>query len=145
MSKELSELNLQGDFQKAKRVKDARRWKLENPGGLEIFGTMSPMDMPEETFQARLLWDVYPDNPPSLKFRDPESERLDLPTAWPKLPGYRPQSLDACVNYCIEGFKLHPEWTNDQNLRWDPRGNVLLKVLRIIQDELDYNFQGRFP
>ncbi len=87
---------------------------------------------------------VYPDQPPSLKFRDPATKRLDLPTAWPQVRGFRPNSLDACVSWCEEGFNLHPEWTNDLRLRWAARGNVLLKVLRILQGELDDHFQGRF-
>ena len=104
---------------------------------------MSPAQAPGEVFQARLLWTVYPGQPPSLKFRDPATGRLDLPTAWPIVRGFRPQSLDACVNWCLEGFGLHPEWRTDPRYTWDSRGNVLLKVLRILQDELDHYFQGR--
>ena len=111
---------------------------------LEVFATVSPAGKAGEVFQARLLWDMYPDQPPSLKFRDPVTGRLDQPAAWPQVRGFRPASLDACVNWCAEGFIVHPEWRNDPKLRWDPRGNVLLKVLRILQDELDYYFQGRF-
>jgi hypothetical protein len=99
---------------------------------------------PEESFQARLLWDVYPDNAPSLKFRDPATGRLDLPAAWPILPGCRPTSLDACVNYCSEGFALHPEWRTDPRFRWNPKGNALLYVLRILQDQFDHSFGGRY-
>jgi hypothetical protein len=96
-----------------------------------------------EVFQARLLWTEYPGQPPSLKFRDPATGRLDLPTAWPIVRGFRPASLDACVSWCAEGFNLHPEWRTDPKLRWVPHGNVLLKVLRILQGELDEFFQGR--
>jgi hypothetical protein len=144
MSQELSALNLQEDFEKALACEDAARWKLEKPGPLEIFAGMSPASHPDEVFQGRLLWSVYPDQPPSLKFREPATGRLDLPTAWPQVRGFRPGSLDACVNWCAEGFALHPEWRNDSKLRWDLHGNVLLKVLRILQDELDDHFQGRF-
>ncbi len=144
MSQELSALNLQEDLEKALACEDAARWKLEKASPLEIFAKMSPASHPDEVFQARLIWSAYPDQPPSLKFRDPATGRLDLPTAWPQVRGFRPVSLDACVNWCAEGFALHPEWRNDPKLRWDPRGNVLLKVLRILQDELDNYFQGRF-
>jgi hypothetical protein len=144
MSQELSALNLQEDFEKARACEDAARWKLEIAGPLEVLATLSPAGHPGEAFQARLLWCLYPDQPSSLKFRDQATGRLDLPTAWPQVRGFRPGSLDACVNWCAEGFALHPEWRNDPKFRWDSRGNVLLKALRILQDELDNHFQGRF-
>ncbi len=145
MSQELSSLNLQDDFGKAIAVPEASRWKIEKPEPLEIWATMHPETNPKELFQARLLWGEYPDEAPSLKFRDPATGRLDLPTAWPKVRGFRPSSLDACVSWCKEGLSLHPEWKTDPRFRWDPRGNVLLKVLRILQEELDRYFQGRHP
>ncbi len=143
MSTELSKLSLDQDFNKAALVEDAARWRLEKDD-LEVWAMMHSIKAPEELFQARLLWDVYPDNAPSLKFRDPKTGQLDLPTAWPVLPGFRPGSLDACVNYCSEGFALHPEWTTDPKFRWNPNGNVLLNVLRILQEEFDLVYGGRF-
>lgn len=144
MSRELSKINLEQDFERVKLVEDAARWELETPGYLEVCAMMYSIKAPEQLFQVRLLWDVYPDNAPSLKFRDPETGRLDMPTAWPVLPGFRPGSLDACVNYCSEGFALHPEWTADPKFRWNPNGNVLLNVLRILQEEFDLSHGGRF-
>jgi hypothetical protein len=144
MSDELSQLNLQEDYQKVLSGEDAARWCLEKAGQLEVFAMMSPLSSPSELFQARLLWLVYPDQAPSLKFRDQATGRLDLSSAWPQVRGFRPSSLDACVNWCEEGFALHPEWRHDPKFRWDSRGNVLLKVLRILQNELDNHFQGRF-
>ncbi len=144
MSADLSELNLNDDFEKALTGPEASRWKSEKVGALEVLATLSPVGQPEETFQARLLWNRYPDDPPSLKFRDPATGRLDLPSAWPKVRGFRPNSLDACVSWCSEGMNLHPEWRNDPRFRWDARGNVLLKILRILQEELDEHFQGRY-
>lgn len=144
MSDDLSALNLTDDYAEVLTTEDAKRWRLEHPASLEVWAIMSPAQQPDEQFQTRLLWASYPERAPSLKFRDVGSGRLDKSTAWPKLPGFRPESLDACVNYCSEGFALHPEWTNDPNYRWDPRGNVLLKVLRILQDKLDENFSGRY-
>lgn len=144
MRGELSKINLEQDFERAKLVEDAASWELEKASDLEVWAKMHSITAPEEVFQARLLWDVYPENPPSLKFRDPETGRLDVFTAWPILPGFRPTSLDACVNYCREGFSLHPEWKTDPRFKWSPKGNALLSVLRILQDEFNYLFGGRF-
>lgn len=145
MSRELSELNLKDDLEEVLSLPEASRWKLEQPSPLEVLATMSPAGIPAESFQARLLWiDCYPGKPPSLKFRDPVTGGINLPTAWPMVRGFRPTSLDACVPFCAEGFALHPEWMADPRYRWDSRGNVLLKVLRILQEELDDHCQGRF-
>lgn len=144
MSQELSELNLQEDFEKVLLCEDSARWKLEKKPGLEVWASMYPIEHPEDVFQARLFWVVYPEDAPSLKFRDPTTGRLDLPAAWPVLPGFRPGNLDACVNWCAEGLTLHPEWKTDPRYRWDSRGNGLLKTLRTLQDQLDNNFHGRY-
>lgn len=144
MSQALSSLNLAEDFEKVLGCDDAARWKLEKAAALEVFVSVAPLADQKEVFQARLLWTEYPEQPPSLKFRDPATGRLDLPTAWPQVRGFRPSSLDACVNWCAEGFASHPEWRNDPKLRWDPRKNVLLKVIRYLQSELDEHYQGRF-
>jgi hypothetical protein len=141
---ELSELNLKDDFEEALKAEDASRWKLELPSSLEVLATMSSKLFESEIFHARLLWRVYPGEAPSLKFRDLDSGQLDKPKAWPIVRGFRPTSLDACVNWCAEGFNLHPEWRTDPRFRWDPRGNVLLKVLRTLQGELDSYCQGRY-
>ena len=144
MSDELSRLNLQEDFEKVLSCEDSLRWELEKPGPLEVWASLYPTGDPKEVFQARLLWRVYPDEAPSMKFRDPLTGRLDIATAWPVVRGFRPANLDACVNWCLEGLNLHPEWKSDPRFRWDPRGNVLLRVLRTLQDELDNEFQGRY-
>src|SRR5260370_42639156 len=64
--------------------------------------------------------------------------------AWPVVTGFRPTSLDACVNYSQEGFALHPEWRKDPNFAWNSTGNQLLWILRTLQDEPDNHYQGRF-
>jgi hypothetical protein len=143
MSDELSQLNLKDDFEEVSSVSDASRWSLEMSGDLEVLATMHSVKAPSELFHARLLWAKYPDLPPSLKFRDPATGRLDLPQAWPIVRGFRPQSLDACVNYCAEGFALHPEWQQDPRFRWDTGNNPLLRVLRTLQEELDEHYEGR--
>ncbi len=144
MSDEFSKLNLRDDFQDASGVPDASRWMLERAGDLEVFATMSPASAPGEHFQARLLWNKYPDEAPSLKFRDPATGRLDVPQSWPVVRGFRPQSLDACVNWCAEGFNLHPEWKTDPRWKWNSNSNPLLWVLRQLQEELDQYYQGRY-
>lgn len=145
MSDDLSEFNLQDDFEEVLGTDDASRWELAKPEPLDVRATMSPQAAPDESFQVRLVWVRYPEDPPSLKFRDPATGRLDLPHAWPQAPGLRPSSLDACVNWTAEGMALHPEWRTDPRFRWDPRGNVLLKVLRTLQELLDEHFGGRHP
>src|SRR5712692_9932908 len=110
---ELSALNLADDFKEAQAVEDLHRWELSLPNSLEVLATVSPISSPQERFQARLLWSKYPDEPPSIKFRDPETGRLDLTKAWPIVRGFRPGSFDTCVNWSAEGFQLHPEWRND--------------------------------
>ena len=145
MTEEFSVLNLQQDFVEVLATGDASRWKLEKAGPLEVLVTMSSLKALEEEFQARLLWVIYPDEPPSLKFRDPQTGRLDITSAWPRVRGFRPTSFDACVNYTMEGFNLHPAWRTDPSIRWDSRGNSLLKVLRRIQAELDEFYEGRNP
>ena len=93
MSDTLSELNFKDDLDAVLLTSDAQRWKLEKTGPLEILVTLYPIGKPEEIFQARLLWGVYPAQPPSLKFRDPATGRLDVKSAWPIVRGFRPDSL----------------------------------------------------
>ncbi len=145
MTDDLSALNLEDDYQEVLTADCAARWKLEKPAALEVWATMYPARAPTELFQARLLWRVYPGEPPSVKFRDPATGRLDLTSAWPQVRGFRPTSFDTCVNWSLEGFALHPEWRTDPRFRWDDRGNVLLKVLMYLQNELDDHYQGRHP
>lgn len=146
MSDELSVLNFQEDYERVIALPEAKQWELEVPEPLELLVGMSPASAPAEKFQARLLWHVYPGElPPSLKFRDPGSGRVDLTRAWPIILGYRPSSFDTCVNYSAEGFALHPEWKADPRYRWNAVGNVLLKMLRILQEEFDNRYQGRHP
>ena len=145
MGVDLSALNLDEDLGEVLDLPEASRWTIEQPASLEVWVGMAPATVPGERFQVRLVWDVYPDQPPSLKFRDPDTGQLDLSRAWPQVPGFRPGSLDACVPWTAEGMITHPEWRSDPRFRWDPRGNVLLRVLRSIQELLDDNFQGRHP
>jgi hypothetical protein len=147
MADDFSKLAFEADLKEALETEDAkaRAWVIEHVDDLQLYATQSPVSAPTEKYQARLLWDVYPINPPSLKFRDPASGRLDLKSAWPIVHGYRPDNFDACVNWTAEGFITHPEWKNDANLRWNSTGNAVLRVLRLIQRDLDERHKGRAP
>lgn len=120
----------------------ADTWSAVLVGPLEVWVTFTPVRHPAERFQARLAWDRYPDNAPSVLFRDQTSGRLDVPNAWPLGGPFRPM-VGLCVNYTREGFGLHPEWVNDARLRWRNNGNVLLKVIRMMQDSFDNEYAGR--
>lgn len=137
----LSALNLKQDLEQVLAVPEAARWKLELVADLEVHAILHASRAPKDLFQAQLLWIIYPQEPPSLKFRDIKSGALTA-QAWPNVPGFRPASQDACLNICAEGFSLHPEWRNDPRYRWDPGGNVLLFVLREIQGLLDTHYLG---
>lgn len=144
MDAALSELNLADDFEDCLEVEDGERWSLKKVGPLEVWMTISPIQDPKESFQARFLWTEYPDKPPSMKFRDPATGRLDMPQAWPIVGGFRPQNCDACVNWTAEGFIAHPNWVNDPTYRWNPHGNRQLFVIRTLRDEMDRSYTGRF-
>ncbi len=137
-------MNFEDDLKAAAEVPDAVRWRFERRGELEVWVTVSPASAPTELFVARLLWRDYPGElPPSVKFVDPANGRLDMPKAWPKANGFRPTSLDICANWTAEGFGVHPEWARTEH-RWASVGNVILKVVRILQNELDVSYAGRF-
>jgi hypothetical protein len=140
---ELSEMNLADDVAEVREAKDATRWEIQYVAPDVVLVTMSPKDHPTDKFSSRWTWTVYPANPPSLKFQDDSTGRLDLTSAWPLFPGSRPTSFDTCVNWTAEGFGLHAEWKCDPNYRWMSDGNVLLKVLRYLQEKLDDEYQGR--
>src|SRR5439155_26633189 len=107
---DLSALNLADDFKETQAAEDSNRWELSMVGPFGVLATISPSAAPAERFQARLVWSKYSDEPPSIKFRDPETGRLDVTRAWPIVRGFRPGSFDTCVNWSAEGFQLHPEW-----------------------------------
>ena len=144
MADEFSELSFKEDLAEVLSLPESSRWKIESFAPLGLHVTLSSKLAPDNLFQAQLLWTAYPTEPPSLKFRDSDSGRLDLPTAWPEIRGFRPGSLDACVNWCSEGFTTHPEWKNDPNIKWNSQGNALLRVLRVMQREFDEFFVKRF-
>lgn len=140
---ELSAMNLADDVAEVHETKDATRWEIQHVAADVVLVAMSPKDHPNEKFISRWTWTVYPAYPPSLKFQDVATGRIDLTSAWPMFPGSRPASFDTCVNWTAEGFGLHREWSTDPNYRWMSDGNVLLKVLRYLQGKLDDEYQGR--
>lgn len=145
MSTQYHELALKADFLQLPQVSDreaADRWSAALVAPLEVHVDLSPLSHPEQLFQACLLWEVYPDLPPSLVFRDPATGRTDIPRAWPTGGPFRPTS-GLCVNYTKEGFALHPEWATDPRLKWRTTGNAVLKVIRLLQDDMDNHFSGR--
>lgn len=145
MADEFSKLAFDDDLKEVLELEESHRWKVERVSDLEIYVTASPAKASAEVFQARFCWNVYPGEPPSYKYRDPKTGRLDLTSAWPEVPGYRPTNFDACVNWSAEGFIAHPEWRNDPNIKWNPKRNALLKVLRYMQRDLDEKFVKRCP
>lgn len=132
------------DLEEVALTDEARRWEIKHEGKLNIQVFVQPRRDSNERFLARLEWDRYPKNPPSLKFLDPENGTATNPRAWPQCAGFRPASLDACVNWTREGHALHPEWSNTPATRWDSTGNALFRALNCLQDTLDLQYQGRF-
>jgi hypothetical protein len=143
MADELSRLSFEQDLADALGVEDAARWKVSRGGELELLVEVASAKAPVEIFQAHFRWPEYP-GLASMKFRDPATGRLDMPTAWPVVRGFRPATLDACVNWTLEGFNLHPEWRNDPNFKWNPSWNAVLRTLRTLQNEMDDHYTGRF-
>lgn len=144
MSDELSARNLKDDLEKVLASPAAKRWEIEHADLLVIWATLAPEGHDQDRYQAQLAWREYPGKRPSLKFRDPGTGRLDMPTAWPKASGLRPASLDSCMHWTEEGVQIHPEWANDANTRWNSHGNPLLRCLGWLQHILDTSYQGRF-
>jgi len=140
---ELSKAVFESDLADAQAANEASRWSFERRDGLEVWVTVSPAGHEAERFVARLLWRRYPDEPPSVHFIEPGTGALGVPKAWPKARGFRPPN-DICATWTYEGFQLHAEWRTDPRYRWDSRGNVLLKTVRTLQQELDQTYEGKF-
>ena len=138
-------LALQDDFGSLPAFKDRQptdTWSAVLAGPLEVLSTFTPAANIAERFCARMQWDRYPDHPPSVLFEEAVSRCVDVAASWPIGGPFRPM-IGLCVNYTREGFALHPEWAADPRLRWTTQGNVLLKVIRYLQDAFDHEFVGR--
>lgn len=144
MSDEVSKLNFADDLAEVKGAAGIERWLIDHVGDLELRVVVSPAAHADEKFLVRLHWSEYPGSlPPSVKFVDSATGRLDVVAAWPEARGFRPGSLDICANWTAEGYRAHPEWLRDPAMRWRSDGNSMLAVLRTLQDELDLTFTGR--
>lgn len=132
------------DLEEVLQTEEAKRWEIKCTGKIEIQVFVRPRPELGERYLARLQWDRYPRNPPSLKFLDPANGNDSNPRSWPQCAGFRPTSLDTCVSWTREGYALHPEWCNAPATRWDSSGNALFRALNCLQDTLDYQYQGRF-
>ena len=103
---------------------------------------MHPLAAPAETFVVRIAWSSYPDQAPSVKFADGVEGRLDLTSAWPIVPGYRPGAFDICQPFTAEAYGVHPEWTTGPEA-WSGEGNPFAWVVeRLLHDMCD-RFEGR--
>jgi hypothetical protein len=140
----LDEMCFAADLEAVLATEEAARWKIQHSKKLCIEVLLHSAKCPEELYLARLEWDFYPKNPPSLKFLDPSNGSTSNPRAWPQCSGFRPESLDSCVSWTREGHGLHPEWVNAPATRWDPTGNALFRALNCLQDTLDLDYRGRF-
>ncbi len=104
--------------------------------------TMSPRDVPQERYVARLQWRSYPDEAPSIKFADSVGGRLDLTSAWPIIPGYRAGAFDICQPFTREAYDVHPEWRVGPTA-WTGTGNPFAWVVELMLIDMTSRYQGR--
>jgi hypothetical protein len=106
--------------------------------------TLHPRRAPGETYFVRLAWQSYPHAAPSVKFSTTVGGRLDVTSAWPRIPGYRPSSLDICKPFTAEGFALHADWRQGAEA-WRATGNPFYWVAENLQYDLNLHYEGRSP
>jgi hypothetical protein len=104
--------------------------------------TMRPRTHRDERFVARVEWEAYPYEPPSIKFATHVRGSLNATSAWPVMTGYRAGSFDICRPMCKEGYGIHPEWRQGSTA-WPIDGNPFLWVVHTLQFHLDNDYQGR--
>ena len=85
-------------------------------------------------FIARVVWTVYPDQPPSVLFATAIGGPVDA-AGWPDAPGYR-RGADICKPFTAEGQAVHPEWRNGIHA-WRGEGNAFLHVVETMQGDID--------
>lgn len=137
-------LNLEadeGDVSTSLEEQGGRLDQDENQPGV-YWITLHPRTARDETYYARIAWQSYPHEPPSVKFADGVRGSLSVTNAWPVIPGYRPSSFDICKPFTAEGFKLHPGWERGAE-RWPTDGNPFLWVVQVLQYDLDNHYGGR--
>lgn len=102
----------------------------------ELYWAMVQPPAPDTPpFVARLIWSVYPDRPPSLRFASEVGGPTTAPSAWPAAPGYR-APVDVCKPFTAEGQALHPEWASGEHA-WPSEGNPFLYVIENVQSDID--------
>jgi hypothetical protein len=138
-----AELNLAADVRDVRLEAENRRWVVEGPDGLTVYVTISS-HIDSEAYCIRFQCPNYPDEPFSVKPVDAETKESSVATAWPSCDGFRPPS-DLCMPLSAEGYRLHPEWSNDPRWRWNPRGNPLLRVVEELQARINdpSKYRGR--
>ncbi len=139
-----TKLNLEEDEVAVRNFLEEHGGRLErDPGGPGVYwATLRPRSMPEEEYYAWLAWSGYPHAPPSVKFANRVGGRLDVTSAWPVAPGFRPTAFDICKPLTAEGFALHPEWRAGPEA-WPTTGNPFLWVVQTLQHDLDTGYGGR--
>lgn len=97
-----------------------------------------------EVFYARVEWFSYPHQEPSVRFVSGAGADHGAATDWPLCPGYRPGSDDICRSFTREGFVAHPDWRGGPE-DWRSDGNKFLDVAMEVQNDLNFEYQGRNP
>jgi hypothetical protein len=117
---------------------------LSDGGDPSVFWlTLSPPKAPAEEYFVRIAWEGgYPHAAPSVKFADAVGGRLDLSSAWPVIPGYRPGDHDICQPFTAEAYRVHPEWAGGPEA-WPSTGNPFLWVVERLLGDMVERYQGR--
>jgi hypothetical protein len=140
-----SRLNLQADATAVAKLLEQHGGRLvadDADAGVHWL-EMHPRSAMSEIYVARVKWARYPDAPPSVKFATEVGGRIDVLTAWPVIPGYRPTAFDICMPFTAEGFAVHPDWAQTKEA-WTGTGNPFLWVAETLQRDLNNRYQGRF-
>jgi hypothetical protein len=138
-------LNLQTDAKAVARLLKQHGGRLvadDSDAGV-YWLVMHPRSEPAETYIARVHWSRYPDAPPSVRFASEVGGDIDVLSAWPIVPGYRPTAFDICMPFTAEGFAVHPEWAQTQEA-WRVTGNPFLWISETLQRDLNNRYQGRY-
>ncbi len=139
-----SELNLQADAKATAALLKQHGGRLhaepDDPGTYWL--EMAPASHPGEAYFACVAWRTYPGAPPSVKFATEVGGRLDVTSAWPTVPGFRPTVFDICMPFTEEGFNVHSEWRTSAEA-WKDTGNPFLYVASTLQRLLDTRYSGR--
>lgn len=132
-------ISLQADLDRIEDIRTAEGWILL-PWPLKdttFFVTMKSI-IDGESYMLRMMWDGYPEKPPSVKPVNPDTKDMNDVRAWPLCDGFRlPPTADLCLNITRDGFALHPDWARDHRYRWESSGNPAQRVLFDLQDRLN--------